>query len=325
MRVLITGANGFVGTVLCRSLIKKSHSVRCVVRERREYLNFSKDVDIYSVGEIGPSTIWAEALRDIDIIVHLASRVHVMKDESLSPLDEYRRVNTEGTKRLAFMAALAGIQRLVYVSTVKVNGEFTHEQPFNEDDTPNPLDPYGISKWEAEVALRHISSEKGLQVTVIRPPLVYGPEVKANFLQLLDMVNKNIPLPLLLVNNKRSMIYIENLVDAIIKCIEHPKAANQTFLVSDGQDISTPDLIKMIAKAMGKKPRLLPVPSVALKVLGRITGKQSEVERLIGNLQIDSSKIRNTLDWKPSFTVEEGISETVKWYINTYEKSGGRG
>jgi nucleoside-diphosphate-sugar epimerase len=202
------------------------------------------------------------------------------------------------------------------MSTIKVSGEKTIGSAFTENHTAQPQDPYAISKWEAEQALHNISDTTGLEIVILRPPIVYGQGVKANFLRLLDMVNKNIPLPLSMVNNKRSMIYIGNLVDAIIRCIEHPDAVNKTYLVSDGQDVSTPDLIRMIAKAMGKKARLFPCPAPLLKMIGNVAGKSSEVERLTGSLQIDSSKIRRELNWAPPFTMEQGIRKTADWFIS---------
>lgn len=315
MRVMVTGANGFVGKALCRTLSRKGYIVRGSLRTKDKFAEIPYCTEHFAVGEVDANTDWSETLNKVDIVIHLASRVHVMQDTSINPLDEYKSINTDGTKRLAEMAVKAGVWRLIFLSTIKVNGEQTTHQPFIEDDLLYPQDPYAISKWEAELALKLISAETGLEVVILRLPLVYGPNVKANFLRLLKWVNKGVPLPLAMVNNKRSLIYLGNLVDAISLCIVHPSAAGQTFLVSDGQDISTPDLIRMIAKAMGKMPRLLPIPSALLKTLGKIAGKNPEIERLINSLQINSSKIRNLLSWKPPYTMEEGISKTVKWYL----------
>lgn len=311
-KILVTGANGFIGQQLCKALSEKGYAVTGVFRSREKFTGYFDFITGIVVGEIDAETDWTEALKGVDAVVHLASRVHIMHDSASNPLEEYRKVNTAGTRRLAEISVKAGVRRFVFLSTVKVNGEYTTDRPFTEDNVPNPLDPYAISKWEAELALRDIVDKTGLKIVILRPPLVYGPNVKANFLRLLGMVNKGIPLAL--VNNARSMVYIGNLVDAIIQCIEYPDALNQTFLVSDGHDISTPDLIRMIAKAMDKKPRLIPCPTQALKFLGRLTKKSIEIERLIGSLQIDNSKIKNVLNWHPPFTMEEGIKETVKWY-----------
>lgn len=315
MKVLITGANGFVGMSLYSTLLKKGHFVRCAVRNDRKSLCFSKKADICPVGDIGRFTDWTQAMRGIDIAVHLASRVHIMGDLAVDPLEEYRKVNSEGTKKFAAAAANAGVRRVVFLSTAKVNGEQTMGQSFSENDNVCPVDPYSRSKHEAELVLYEIAKSTGMEVAVLRPPVVYGANVKANFLRLMEFVNNGTPLPLASINNRRSMIYLESLVGAIIKCIEHPKAANQTFLVSDGEDVSTPDLIRMIARAMGKQPRLIPLPSGVLKAVGKITGRTAEIERLTSSLQVDSTKIRKMLDWRPSHTLDEGIGKTVQWYM----------
>jgi nucleoside-diphosphate-sugar epimerase len=327
MRVLVTGANGFVGRPLCHVLLKKGCFVKGMFRSGEKCIKYSDNMECVAIGEINSNTDWAEPLKGVDAVVHLAARVHVMQEASTDTLTEYRRVNTDGTKRLAEIAAGMGVRRLIYVSTVKVNGETTghrvkglgqkaaDEQPdFSEDDIPDPKDPYAVSKWEAEQVLNNIAAETGLEVVVLRPPLVYGPHVKANFLKMLQLVDRGVPLPLMNVHNNRSLIYVNNLVDAISLCITHPKAVGETFLVSDGQDVSTPKLIRMIASAMGKKPRLIPFPISLLRAFGKFLGKSQEMERLTGSLCVDSSKIRRTLGWKPPFTLEEGVGETVGWY-----------
>ena len=311
--MLVTGATGFVGAALVSRLVD---SGRFVVRAavRRESCVLLAGVERMVVGDLTPNTDWQQALVGVDAVVHLAARVHVMNDTASDPLSAFRQVNVAGTERLARIAATKGVKRFVYISSVKVNGE-SCEKPFTEQSIPAPEDPYGVSKWETEQILHRVAEETGLEVVILRPPLVYGPGVKANFLSLFKIVDRGIPLPLAGINNQRSLIYLENLVDAIIKCIEHPNAANQTFLLSDGQDVSTPELIRMIASAMGKKPRLAPCPPVVLKFLGKLTGKSLEVKRLIGSLQIDNSKIKKVLNWQRPFTMEEGIAETVKWYL----------
>ena len=313
MKVLVTGATGFVGTALVSRLVDSGRfGVRAAVR--RESGELLAVVEQVVAGNLTPNTDWQQALVGVDAVVHLAARVHVMNDTAADPLSAFRQVNVAGTERLARMAATKGVKRFVYISSVKVNGE-SCEKPFTEQSIPAPEDPYGVSKWETEQILHRVAEETGLEVVILRPPLVYGPGVKANFLSLFKIVDRGIPLPLAGINNQRSLIYLENLVDAIIKCIEHPNAANQTFLLSDGQDVSTPELIRMIASAMGKKPRLAPCPPVVLKFLGKLTGKSLEVKRLIGSLQIDNSKIKKVLNWQRPFTMEEGIAETVKWYL----------
>ena len=313
MKVLVTGATGFVGTALVSRLVDSGRfGVRAAVR--RESGELLAVVEQVVAGNLTPNTDWQQALVGVDAVVHLAARVHVMNDTASDPLSAFRQVNVAGTERLARIAATKGVKRFVYISSVKVNGE-SCEKPFTEQSIPAPEDPYGVSKWETEQILHRVAEETGLEVVILRPPLVYGPGVKANFLSLFKIVDRGIPLPLAGINNQRSLIYLENLVDAIIKCIEHPNAANQTFLLSDGQDVSTPELIRMIASAMGKKPRLAPCPPVVLKFLGKLTGKSLEVKRLIGSLQIDNSKIKKVLNWQRPFTMEEGIAETVKWYL----------
>ena len=316
MKIAVTGANGFIGAALTHKLCEKGYDVRGIVRLKERLLNRNSRLKIFAAGEINDDTNWNDALKGIDVVIHLASLVHELIDVSINPLADYRRVNTDGTQRLAEMSAGAGVKRLIFISTIKVNGEKTAGDAFTENHLAHPQDPYAISKWEAEQVLHNISDATGLEVVILRSPLVYGPGVKANFLRLLGMVNKNIPLPLSMVNNKRSMIYIGNLVDAIIKCVEHPDAVNKTFLVSDGQDVSTPDLIRMIAGALGKKARLFPCPAPLLEMIGKITGKSSEVERLTGSLQIDSTKIRRELSWTPPFTMEQGLRMTADWFIS---------
>ena len=316
MKIAVTGASGFIGVALTNKLYEKGYDVRGIVRANERTLNRNSRLEIFAVGEINSDTNWGDALKGIDVVIHLASRAHKLIDASVNLLAEYRIVNADGTQRLAEMSAGAGVKRLIFISTVKVNGEKTGKHQFTERDTPSPHDDYSTSKWEAEQALHNISDATGLEIVILRSPLVYGQGVKANFLRLLDMVNRNIPLPLSMVSNKRSMIYIGNLVDAIIRCIEHPDAVNKTFLVSDGQDVSTPELIRMIAGAMGKKAKLFPCPLSLLKMIGKVAGKSDEIERLTGSLQIDTAKIRRELSWTPPFTMEQGLRKTADWFMS---------
>jgi nucleoside-diphosphate-sugar epimerase len=249
----------------------------------------------------------------VDTVIHLAARVHVVAADAAESLDAFRKVNVFGTERLARVAAKVGIRRFVFVSSVKVNGEGA-TRPYTEDDLPAPEDAYGISKREAEDSLAGIAAETGLQTVILRLPLVYGPGVKANFKNLINISGSGLPLPFKNINNRRSFIYVGNLVDAIITCVNHPLAAGETFMVSDGQDVSTPDLIKMIAFVMNKKPVLFSLHPSILRLICKIVGKGEELKKLTGTLLVDSSKIRNLLSWKPPFTLEEGIKETVKNY-----------
>ena len=254
-----------------------------------------------------------QTLDGVQVVIHLAARVHVMADQTADPLREFRRVNTDWTERLARTAVSQGVRRFVYMSSVKVNGEESRA-PFTEQDAPNPQDPYGISKWEAEQALARVSSQTGLEVVVVRSPLVYGPGVGGNFLALMNVLRREIPLPLDRVNNRRSLIFRENLVDVLIHCVQDRRAAGRTYLVSDGEDLSTPDLIRRLAKALGLSPRLWPMPLSMLRCLGQFIGKQAMVDRLLGSLQVDSSKIRRELDWRPPYSVDQGFAETAVWF-----------
>ncbi|MEW6738686.1 MAG: SDR family oxidoreductase [Nitrospirota bacterium] len=315
MRILITGANGFVGRALCEKLVSNGWLVRGTVRSPKDANSLPSGCEAAHIDSTGSKTDWTGVLEDVDIVVHLAARAHVMTETHENSLYEFRRINTEGTKRLAQMSADAGIKRLIFISSIKVNGEGT-DTPYTEQDKPSLGGPYAISKWEAEQALRKISSDTGLEIVIIRPPLVYGPGVKANFLRLLQLVERGIPLPLKSINNRRSFIYLWNLVDAIVICTSHPKAAGQTYLVSDGEDISTADLFRRLAQAMGAPARLIPFPSVLLRLAGKMTGRSAELERLLGSLRIDNSKIRNELGWTPPYTIQQGLKETIDWYLS---------
>ncbi len=304
--ILVTGASGFVGKALCAELSKRNIPVARVERGRTA-------TESIVVGEIDGSTDWSIALRQCSTVVHLAARVHVMQDASTDPQGEYRRTNVHGTFNLARQAAVAGVRRFVFVSSVKVNGESTVAgQCFAADDVPAPQDPYGISKMEAEQGLRQIAAEFGMDVVIIRPPLVYGPGVKANFAALMRAVQRGLPLPLGAVHNQRSLVALANLVDFIITCTIHPAAANQTFLVSDGQDLSTSELVRVMSRAAGVPKRLFPVPVSLLRLAGRLLGKADAIDRLCGNLQVDSSKARDLLGWLPPFSVHEELVRTMR-------------
>jgi len=311
--VLVTGANGFVGAALCRALTEAGVTVRRAVRRTTAAENQPKASTI-EVGEIGAATDWTRALRNVACVVHLAARTHVLRETAADPLAEYRRINVAATERLARSAAACGVRRLVLLSSVKVNGERTDALPFTEDDAPHPEDAYGKSKWEAEQALARVAAETGLQAVVLRPPLVYGPGVKGNFLRLMAWVARGWPLPLGSVENRRSLIYVGSLADAIVKAIETPRAAGETFFVADSEDVSTPDLVRGLAAALGVKPRLLPFPLAPLRLASALAGRGAEFARLTGSLQVDSSRIQRKLDWRPRFTLAQGLAETARWY-----------
>ncbi|AXO61394.1 NAD-dependent epimerase/dehydratase family protein [Pseudomonas sp. phDV1] len=312
--ILLTGSTGFVGSALLSEL-KKFPDFRVISAVRSAVSPASDDVVV--VGNIDGTTDYSSALNGVDVVVHSAARAHIMRDEVADPLAEYRTVNVEGTLNLAKQAVAAGVKRFVYISSIKVNGENTTGlQAFTESDSAKPEDPYGVSKYEAEEGLRLLAQETGLEIVIIRPPLVYGPGVKANFLSLVKLSATELPLPFGSVNNHRSMVYVGNLVSFIIHCIRHPAAANETFLVSDGEDVSLRNLVTYIRLCLGRSPRLLPVPVGLFKLAGVLTGKRGMVDRLVGDLQVDSSKARSLLGWVPPYTVEQGIAATVADFMS---------
>ena len=303
-KVLVTGATGFVGSALCGQLRAAGHSVIAAVRRG------SGLPDEMAIGEMSSLTNWRTGLAGCDTVIHLAARVHVMNDTAQDPLALYRATNTEATLNLARQAAQAGVKRFVFISTIKVNGE-GRGAAYRETDVPAPEDAYAISKWEAEQGLQRIARETGLEVVILRPPLVYGPGVKANFLRLMKTIQRGWPLPLGAIHNRRSLLYLGNFVDAIRLCVEHPAAAGQTFLLDDGQAVSTPELIRAVARAMGRPARLLAVPVGVLAFVGALLGKRAAVARLTGSLHVDGSAIRSRLGWTPPYSMEAGLAATV--------------
>lgn len=302
MKVCVTGSTGFVGRALCAHLAESGVVVLPVVRGQA-------GAGTVSYEQVFASTAEASPLAGATAVLHLAARVHVMNDASSDPMAAYREVNVDMTVRLARRAAAAGVRRFVYVSSVKVNGEATAPgKPFRAADTPRPEDPYGVSKWEAEQALHEIARQTGLEVVVVRPPLVYGPGVKANFASMMRAVRRGLPLPLGAVrHNRRSLVALDNLVDLLVRCIDHPAAPGQTFLASDGEDLSTADLLLRLAAAMHTKPRLIAVPPSLLCLGATLAGKGAMMDRLLGNLQVDISHTRATLGWTPPLTVDQGL------------------
>lgn len=304
MNVLVTGATGFVGRALIGNLTAHGHAVIPVVRQAS---GLPREL---RVPDMNAQTDWSGGLAGCDAVVHLAARVHVMNDASRDPLALYRATNTDATLNLARQAAHAGVKRLVFVSSIKVNGE-GRDAPYRETDAPAPEDAYAISKWEAEQGLHQIALETGLEVVVLRPPLVYGPGVKANFRRLMRTIQKGWPLPLGAIRNRRSLLYLGNFVDAIALCVVHPAAAGQTFLLDDGRPVSTPELIRALARAMGRPVCLPGVPMALLKPAAALLGKGSAMTRLAGSLHLDSSAIRTRLDWTPPYSLEAGLAATV--------------
>jgi len=319
LHVLVTGGTGFIGHALCRALAESGNAPRVALRHQTPAARGSTCLSV-AVGEINGSTEWTNALRNINCVIHLAARTHVLRETVSDTLSAYRRVNVDGTRRLAEQAAAAGVRRLVFLSSVKVNAERTTDHPCTERDIPRPEDAYGMTKWEAEQALRQIEQATGLEVVILRPPLVYGPGVKGNFLRLMKLVARGLPVPFASVRNQRSMIYIGDLVDAILACVRAPAAAGQTYLVSDGTDISTPELVSSIGRAMGVSPRLFPFPPSLLMAAATIIGKRNEARRLLGSLQVDSSRIRRELEWQPPYTMEQGLAETARWFLEAVNR-----
>lgn len=309
MKVLVTGANGFVGRALCPRLVELGYEVVPVVRRQS---NIADEVIVHD------ATSWKFALKGCDSVIHLAARAHVMQDQERDPLQAFRANNLETTIELAKRAAEAGVHRFIFMSTIKVNGEETAlGSSFRPADPVDPKDPYAISKREAEQALWQIAAETGMEVVVLRPPLVYGPGVKGNFLRLMQAIDKRRPLPLGGIQNQRSLIYLGNLVDVIRLCLTHPNAAGKAFLVSDGDDVSTPELVRRIAAALGRRPFLLPVPVSWMRWAGRVLGKQAAVDRLLGSLCVDIAPLREELGWTPPYTLQEGLEATAEWYRKT--------
>jgi nucleoside-diphosphate-sugar epimerase len=313
MTVLVTGANGFVGLALCKKLYSDGITLRAAVRSLKEQPNYAEVVEIQSISS---KTDWTSALRRVDQVVHLAARVHTMNDKRSNTLTEFNRVNVEGTVNLARQAAAAGVQRFVFLSSIKVNGEFTKVgQTFTAEDVPAPEHIYGVSKHNAEKHLRQIAVESGMEVVIIRPPLVYGFGVKANFELMMRCLALGLPLPLSAVNqNRRSLVALDNLVDLIVTCLNHSAAANQTFLVSDGEDLSTAELLKRMGLALNHPARLFYIPPALLKIAAEVLNKSAYYERLCYSLKLDITKTRQLLGWNPPVSIDEGLRSAAEGF-----------
>jgi nucleoside-diphosphate-sugar epimerase len=308
--LLVTGATGFVGSALCALAAAQGRSLRRVVRRASDE---RENCSTRAIPNIDGSVDWSEALDGVTHIIHLAARVHLLDDQALDPLTEYRRVNVQGTVNLARQAAKAGIKRFVFVSSVKVNGESTKlGRPFTAHDTPAPEDPYGVSKYEAEQELLRLASRVDMEVVIVRPPLVYGPGVKANFERMMHWVSKGLPLPFgAITNNCRSLVALDNLVDLLICCIDHPSAAGRIFMASDGEDLPTKELLQRLGGAMRRPVYLVPIPASMLNWLATLMGKQKVASRLLGSLQVDISETRQLLEWSPVITVDDALRQAV--------------
>lgn len=311
--ILVTGANGFVGKALCDYLARHDFQVKALTRTPND---FGSNIQNIVCDDLDAESSLLEAIKGFDVVVHLAARVHVMQESSDDALAAYRAVNVDLTLNLAKQAASVGIKRFIYLSSIKVNGEKTAVGAcFSADDTPAPEDPYGVSKMEAEQALFELSRLTGMEIVVIRPPLIYGPGVGANFMAMMRWLARKIPLPLGAIDNRRSMVALDNLLNLILACTSHPKAAGQVFLVSDGQDISVSQLLKKLAHAMKVPAILLPVPTTMIKFAAAIIGRTSVAQRLCDNLQVDITKTKELLSWSPPLSLDDGLKVTAEWYL----------
>ncbi|MFK0312808.1 UDP-glucose 4-epimerase family protein [Pseudomonas sp. NPDC090233] len=320
MRVLLTGGSGFVGKAVLERMAEMN-DVELIAALRRSPAAVSAGVGVHLFDDLGSEAAWPHQSGPIDVVVHCASRVHVMNEVAADPLAEFRKVNVLATLAFARRAAMAGVRRFVFISSIKVNGEGTElGQPYRADDTPAPQDPYGVSKHEAEEQLRLLGAETGMEISIIRPVLVYGPGVKANFHNMMRWLDKQVPLPFGAIDNRRSLVALDNLVDLIVTCCRHPAAADQTFLVSDGHDVSTSELLRQMARALGKPARLLPVPSSLLVMGANMLGRRALSQRLCGSLQVDITATRERLGWVPPVSFEQALRKTAEHYLENKEK-----
>lgn len=310
-KILVTGATGFVGRSLVPALVRSGHNVSCAVTRKVDYLNAEQIV----INKIEHQMDWSQLVEGVDVVIHLAARVHIMQEKSQSSLDEYYKVNSLATKNLAEQAAAFKVKRFIFLSSIKVNGEATDEgHPFTEDSLAQPEDPYGQSKLNAEQYLQTVSQNSDMQIVILRPPLIYGAGVKANFLKMLKLVDKGLPLPFGKIDNKRSFIYIDNLISAIVTVVDAPEAANQLYLVADDSSLSLTHLLDAIAREMGARVTLWAIPSGLLMFFLKLLGLHALSIRLLGSLEVSNNKIKSQLGWKPPVSSSEGLARTVKWY-----------
>lgn len=318
MKILLTGVSGFIGRHLMPVLVEDNNDIIAIVRD--DNIQETSRVKVVKLPSINKDTNWEPILQCVDAIIHLAARAHVLEEFVADPLEEFRKINTHGTLHLAKCAANSGVKRFIFLSSIGVNGNKSIA-PFTEKSVPNPVENYAISKFEAEEGLKKIASETGMEIVIVRPPLVYGPNCPGNFLALLKLISFGLPLPFGAIKNKRSFIDVNNLADFLLRCVERPEAANKTFLIADDEDISTPDLIRHLAKAMNRHSMLLYVPYGLLHIMAKLFGKASVLEKLCGSLQVDSSYARRTLNWVQPTSLFQGLNDVAVWYAaSKYEK-----
>ena len=311
MKLLVTGGSGFVGSNLLQMLASSGHHVVCPVR-RLPATSAAPNIEFVAIPDLATGAGWRRALPGCEVVIHLAGRAHVLREQASDPAAEFRRINVDATATLARQAAEHGVRRFIFISSIKVNGERTGTHPFAADDKPLPEDAYGRSKLDAESVLRELAAQHAMEWVIVRPPLIYGPGVKANFARLMQAVQRGLPLPLGAIDNRRSLLYVGNLTDLLCRCIDHPQAANRVFLASDNEDLSTPELIRRLATAMQVTPRLLPVPPALLLAAATLAGKRLQAEKLLGSLQLDISQTMRLLDWRPPHSVDAALQATVR-------------
>lgn len=311
-RVLVTGATGFVGAILCDVLTRRGYTVRAATRVDGPLPDFVGEAVV--VGDIGANTHWGDALAGVDLIVHTAARAHVLNDAACNTV--YVETNAHGTRRLAACAAESGTRRFVYLSSIKVNGEETTSRPYTSQDPPGPRDSYGTSKWLGEKYLLDVVARSGMEAAIVRSPLVYGSGVRANFLRLLHWIDKGRPLPFGAVRNRRSLVSVWNLCDLLTQLLTHPLAPGRTWMVSDGDDLSTPELIQRIARAMNRRVSMPRIPVALMRTLGVLAGRAALINRMCGSLTVDITQTRRKLDWSPPMSVDEALARTVSWYFS---------
>ncbi|MDB4238749.1 SDR family oxidoreductase [Alphaproteobacteria bacterium] len=312
MKIFLTGASGFVGHAIALKLAENK-DLELRVSTRKNLVDLPISTNVFQIPTLDANTDWHKALLETEVVIHSAALAHVMHYKTDKCLEKFRKINVEGTLNLARQAILAGVRRFVFISSIKVNGEYTdRERPFKADDKPAPSDPYGISKMEAEQGLIKLADQTRMEIVIVRPVLVYGLGVKANFYDMMKWISKSIPLPLGAIHNSRSMLALDNLVDFIMNCLTHPAAAGEIFLVSDGEDVSTTELLRRTAKAMGKTVLLFPVPKFCLKFLATLLGKKIIANRICNSLQVDIKKNKRLLNWKPPLSLDQGLDKAVE-------------